>query len=109
MHQWTAWTPLQSFTKLNEIKSALSDCLSHIELLAYSFKIDQSFSKWANAIRHALEFDIQDLERELVVLVNKGKINDDVLSALSDQELHTLMNVLQTVSFALEALERRRL
>lgn len=97
--QWMSWNALQSFARLKEIKSVLSHFLAHIELLACSEVQygNHGFSAWSKLIRYAMRFDIQDMEKGLLILVNNKNIVDEIDNGLCRDEVDTMMDVLQSV------------
>lgn len=90
---------MQSFARLKEIKSVLSHFLAHIELLACSEVQygNHGFSAWSKLIRYAMRFDIQDMEKGLLILVNNKDIVDEIDYNLCRDEVDTMMDVLQSV------------
>lgn len=94
-----SWDSLQSFARLKEIKSVLSHFLAHIELLACSEVQygNHGFSAWSKLIRYAMRFDIQDMEKGLLILVNNKDIVDEIDNGLCRDEVDTMMDVLQSV------------
>lgn len=97
--QWMSWDSLQSFARLKEIKSVLSHFLAHIELLACSEVQygNHGFSAWSKLIRYAMRFDIQDMEKELLIIVNDEHNVDEIVYNLRRDEVNTMMDVLQSV------------
>lgn len=97
--QWMSWDLLQSFARLKEIKSVLSHFIAHIELLACSEVQygNHGFSAWSKLIRYAMRFDIQDMEKELLIIVNDEDNVDEIVRNLRRYEVNTMMDVLQSV------------
>ncbi|KAI5116420.1 hypothetical protein M0805_001383 [Coniferiporia weirii] len=99
MQEWTSWSPLQSFARHNSIRGTLMEVLSHVEMIAGIEKDSGlfDFSAWCRVIRHAVDHDIDDMEREIVLLIDSETNLAQSAAELSFEEINTLMDVLQSL------------
>lgn len=94
-----AMSTLQAIANHATLRSLIVDVIGHLEMLATTAHISRAnhFNSWVSVLREAFANDLHDLKRMVAVLISSGdRLLDEVLE-LSEDEIQSFMEVLQTV------------
>jgi len=97
IEEFSTMSTIRAVANHAKARALVVDVLGHIELIGATVRNPgDKFSNFGKVVREAMSHDIMDLKRSVAILLDSGEAFINATSKLSEDELHSFMELMQT-------------